>query len=79
MFKFLPVSKENSTFSFPTFSKSPPTIGRQNHKKKCNKIIGFVMNWQVRRGGQGAKCIGSNNKNGNKRRPKRKENKSSPA
>jgi hypothetical protein len=47
--------------------------------KKSNKIIGFVMNWQVRRGGQGAKCIGSNNKNGNKRRSKRKENKSSPA
>jgi hypothetical protein len=32
--------------------------------KTSNKIIGFVMNWQVRRGGQGAKCIGSNNKNG---------------
>jgi hypothetical protein len=43
--------------------------------KTSNKIIGFVMNWQVRRGGQGAKCIGSNNKNGNKRRSKRKENK----
>jgi hypothetical protein len=79
MFKFLSVFKENSIFSFPKFSESPSTIGRQNQKKKSNKIIGFLMNWQVRRGGQGAKCIGSNNKNGNKRRSKRKENKSSPA